>query len=305
MIPQELRQANAYGNCGPGTQHTPAWPWEITLWPIFAYHLDMSYAGPIVEPVDLCLPGLPPALSGLRIGHVSDLHAYRHRRRYRRIARELAQARPDLIVLTGDHVTRWRPANVAGEVLAGMCDQLDPPMGMFGVHGNHDANELRGELQALPITWLDNASHRFEGLPLEILGADTHFRSGHDSVALAEQLTPGQRTTPTVRLLLCHIPTFLPTASDLAADIMFAGHTHGGQIRLPGGRALCNSTDLPLDLTSGVLRHRNTLCCVSRGLGEVLLPCRLFCRPQLPIYTLCSGPMPGQYSDDIVNVLPW
>ena len=265
----------------------------------------MLHAGPIVEHVDLCLPGLPPALQGLTIAHGSDLHAHRHRRRYGRIAMELRQARPDLILFTGDHVTRWRPTNVAADVLAGICDALDPPMGIFGVHGNHDADKLRGELEAVPITWLNNACHRFKGRPLEILGADTHFRGGHDSVALAEQAASAHRTAPTVRLLLCHVPTFLPTASDLAMDVMFAGHTHGGQIRLPGRRPLCNSTDLPLGLTSGVLRHRDTLCCVSRGLGEVLMPFRLFCRPQLPIYTLRSGTMRGQYSDDIINVLPW
>ena len=305
MIPQVRRQANAHGNCKTRTRQNPAWPPGITPWPIFAYHLAMSYVGPIVEHVDLPLPGLPSALQGLTIAHLSDLHAHRHRRRHRRVAGELAQARPDLIVLTGDHVTRWRPTNVAGEVLGRICDLLDPPMGIFGVHGNHDADELRGELEAVPITWLNNASHRFKDLPLQILGADTHFRSGHDSVALAEKSASADRTAPTVRLLLCHIPAFLPTASDMGADVMFAGHTHGGQIRLPGKRPLCNSTDLPLSLTSGVLRHRNTLCCVSRGLGEVLLPLRLFCRPQLPIYTLRLGPMPGEYSDDIINVMPW
>ena len=265
----------------------------------------MSYAGPIVEHVDLPLPGLPPALQGLTIAHISDLHAHRHRRRYDRIAMGLGQARPDLIVFIGDHVTRWRPTNVAAEVLARICDGFEPAVGRFGVHGNHDADGLRGELEAVPITWLNNACHRCQGLPLEILGADTHFRSGHDSVAMAESAASADRTASTVRLLLCHMPTFLPTASDLGADIMFAGHTHGGQIRLPGRRPLCNSTDLPLSLTAGVLRHRNTLCCVSRGLGEVVLPFRLLCRPQLPIYTLRLGTMPGQYSDDIINVLPW
>ena len=278
-------------------------------WPIFVYHWGMTLSDRIVESVDLHLPDLPPAAQGLRIAHLTDLHIHGNRRRHHRIADLLGQMQPDLIVFTGDYTTRWRPSGLTRTVLATLCDAFDPPLGMYGVYGNHDSEELRAELDTLPITWLDNAVHGIDDPPLDIWGVDTHYRNGHDSVALADRIVAAGRSrgedVRPVRLLLCHVPSFLPTASDLGADVMLAGHTHGGQIRLPGGRAMRNSTDLPLPLTSGLLRHRNTLCCTSRGLGEVLLPIRVFCPPQLPVYTLQRGPMPGACTDHIENVMPW
>ena len=280
----------------------------MTSQAIFTYYWAMSPARSILDQVDLALPKLPEALAGLKIAHITDLHAHGPRRRHGKIADLLRQVRPDMIVCTGDYVTRWHHSNNAPQVLAEIRAAVDPPLGVFGVHGNHDLPELRDQLQSLDITWLDNQVHRFQQLPLEIGGADTDYYNGPDSVALAEQLGCDQQVSPrrrSVRLVLCHLPTFLPAAADLGTDIMFAGHTHGGQIRLPGGLALRNSTDMPLGLTAGVLRHRNTVCCTSRGVGEVLLPIRVFCSAQLPVYTLCQGAMPGEYTDHIENVIPW
>ena len=93
--------------------------------------------------------------------------------------------------------------------------------------------------------------------------------------------------------------------ADMGVDIMIAGHTHGGQCRFPGRRAFTNSCDLPLRLTAGIMRHRNTLAVVTRGLGESRLPLRLFCPPQLPIYTLRRGPMRGRATDHIDCIERW
>ena len=271
-----------------------------------AYHAGMSHQDGLVDFVDLPLPVAAEAVQGLRLAHITDLHIHGHTRRHRRIATALQQVQPDLIMFTGDYVTRWRPHHTAFEVLDRMCAAVAPRLGMFGVFGNHDPPSLREQLQGLPVTWLSDGVHRFADLPLEVWGADTTSGIGCDGLALAEQVGGGPETEDRpVRLVLCHLPSFLPTASDLGADAMFSGHTHGGQIRLPGARALRNSTSLPLRLTSGLLRLRHTLCCISRGLGEVLLPIRTFCPPHLPVFTLLRGDLPGQYSDHVVNVRRW
>jgi predicted MPP superfamily phosphohydrolase len=105
--------------------------------------------------------------------------------------------------------------------------------------------------------------------------------------------------------MLSHMPHFLGHAADMGMHAVFAGHTHGGQIRLPTGHALVNSTDLPLHLTSGLLRHRDTLAAVSRGVGVTRFPLRLFCPAHVPIYNLRRGPMPGEASQGIVCVRMW
>jgi hypothetical protein len=109
----------------------------------------------------------------------------------------------------------------------------------------------------------------------------------------------------TLRLMLAHYPGYLPTAADLGVDLVFSGHTHGGQCRIPPNRALHNSSDLPMHLTSGILRHQRTLCVVSRGLGESLLPLRLFCPPHIPVYTIRRGPLAGEATGAMVNLRPW
>ncbi len=278
----------------------------------------------MLDELDLLLPNLPEVLSGLRIAHISDLHVVRHRRRHQRIVREAAAARPDLVMFTGDYMNWSGHEAVTLAVLKQICEGIEQihrsRLGMFGVFGNHDSPSLRRAARSLPVQWLDNDGRRVEGLPLEIWGADTHYVNRFtDGVALARRMAQRNGHVPRpmmcdlgnayrdhpVRLLMCHMPTFLPTAADLEMDLMFAGHTHGGQCRLPGKRALVNSSDLPLHLTSGILRHRHTLCVVSRGLGEVLLPLRVFCRVHLPVYTLRPGSRVGEHTHDVHNVAPW
>jgi hypothetical protein len=225
-----------------------------------------------------------------------------------------------MVVFTGDYMNWPGDETMTLEVMRRFCEPLHPPMGMFGVYGNHDSPHLRRALDSLPINWLNNDGHRFDDLPLEIWGADTAFISRDtDGVALAQRISCSHIGPPRpqlcdlgaaydqhpVRVLLCHMPTFLPTAGDLQMDLMLSGHTHGGQCRLPGRRALINSTDLPLHLTSGVLRHLHTLCAISRGVGEVILPIRIMCKAHVPVYTLRQGARIGVHTHEIQNVVPW
>lgn len=108
-----------------------------------------------------------------------------------------------------------------------------------------------------------------------------------------------------MKIALAHYPTVLPIAADLGFDLLVSGHSHGGQIRLPFAKALINSMDWPLRLTSGILRHRQTLCVISRGLGENGLPLRMFCPPHIPLISFKRGPTPGMPTDDVQMLQPW
>ncbi len=273
----------------------------------------MAISRDLINPIDVLLPHLPASLHGLRIVHISDLHIRRHRRRFRRIAADLSLARVDLAFLTGDYIDRSGDEQVGMDVMTEICSNLHARFGIFGVYGNHDTHAVRSLFSDLPVRWLNDDCCQLPDLPLEIVGFDAGLTRRPDALAAVEAMQDVQNDhvrpdhdAPPIRILLSHFPTYLPTAADLGVDLMFSGHTHGGQFRIPGFGPFYNSTDLPAPLTSGILRHRHTQCVVSRGLGEAgELPIRTFCPPHLPVYTLRLGAMPGQPTDRVVNVRPW
>ncbi len=280
-------------------------------------NIDSTTGPKLIHRVELTLPDLPSQLEGIRVVHISDLHVRRLRARHRRVVAGLGLIEVDLAVLTGDYIDAPGDEGIGLAVLTQICQAINPRIATFGVFGNHDTPKLRQQARNLPIHWLQDSGHKPAGWPLEIIGFDAGRYHQPDAVATLEHLaniginhaadpsTTTNQPDRTIRVLLSHYPTCLPTAADMGIDLMFAGHTHGGQLRLPGSRSLHNSTDLPDTLTSGVLRHRQTLCVISRGLGESILPLRTFCPPHIPLYTLRRGPMLGQPTDHIENVLPW
>ena len=273
----------------------------------------------LIDPVTVSIPHLPDSLAGLRIAHLTDLHIRRRRRRYTQIARDLRGLDVDLVALTGDYMSKPGDEAVAFEVMCELCDLLKPRLGTFGVYGNHDTIDLRQRFDQLPVTWLNNRALRpGDSLPLEIIGFEADWDTWPDAIATLESMAcrdccqngpapapgTGDDQKP-VRVLLSHYPQYLPTAADLGVDLMLSGHTHGGQGRLPWLGPVMNSTNLPLGLTSGLLRHCDTVAITSRGLGENLIPLRVCCPPHLPVITLRRGPLPGRMTDQIENVVPW
>ena len=97
---------------------------------------------------------------------------------------------------------------------------------------------------------------------------------------------PGARfDTPGYDVVLCHYPTVLPRIAGPGVELVLAGHTHGGQVCLPGGHALV----LPFesgDFVAGWFEDRGTRLFVSRGVGTTALPVRAFCRPEVAVLRL-------------------
>lgn len=156
-----------------------------------------------------------------------------------------------------------------------------------------------------------NPRSAFAGVVVPPAGGAASVRPG----GLARTTAPAAPPSPSAarasqarpaRLMLAHYPSCITTAADMNVDTLFSGHTHGGQIRLPTGHALTNQSDLPLRLSSGILRHRDTLAAISRGIGETGFPRqRLFCPPQVPVYTLRRRSLPGRRLDTIELVRGW
>ena len=269
----------------------------------------------LIDVVPLHLPHLPVAARGLRIAHITDLHVSRPRPRFRALLDAAQQLEADIVFLTGDYMSDPGNEPAAMKVLRDLCDRLRPRLGTFGVFGNHDTHTMRSLAQDVPVRWLNNDIERVDGGEIEILGFENERHKWPDTLRLIERMgetrsraseeaAPGGRTRP-LRLLLSHYPNLLPVASDLNVDLMFSGHTHGGQWRLPRKLALYTSCDLPGNLCSGILRHRDTLGIVSRGIGETFIPLRILCPPHLPVFELHQGPLPGEATDGLENVKPW
>lgn len=264
----------------------------------------------LIEPLDLTLPALPAGLEGLRLAHLSDLHVRKPTRRFDRLLSRLAASRLDLLLLTGDFQDRTAPPGHTLELLQRIATELRPALGIFGIWGNHDSVELRRASLDLPIRWLADDAHAVEDRPIDLLGLTGQTDTEDpDSVELAcnfARLTADRDPdTRRLRVLLTHCPEQLTTAADLGADLVFCGHTHGGQVRLPPGIALHHGIDLPLHMAAGLLRCRDTLCIVSRGLGESHLQLRIACPRQALLCTLRTGPRPGARCDGIELVRGW
>ena len=264
----------------------------------------------LIDPVELSLPGLPSRLEGLRIAHLSDLHIRRDGRGLDRLARQLTSQRLDMVVLTGDYIDKPGQEKAGLAVMQRLLAPLRPRLGLFGVFGNHDTPELHELFRQLPVRWLVDDYHVLEESGIELLGMhmlDTQLPDGMQVALRMAGSRDGQERPGEggLRLMLSHSPVVLPTASDLGVDVVFCGHTHGGQCRLPTGHALVNSCDLPLGLTGGILRHRDTLASVSRGVGFTGWVPRIFCRGHVPVYTLRRRTMAGRFGHGIVNIKRW
>lgn len=265
-----------------------------------------------VQTIEIAVPSLPPELQGLRILHLSDPHITRHRPRYDSILQAAADTPHDLLAITGDLMVRPGNEPIVHDWMVRLIRSCTPRLGTVAVWGNHDSPSLRPRLRPLAMRWLVNDACVLPKLPLTILGVDC-VRGEHSAPAgdllgallkEREQLTDDR---PRCRILLCHMPDWLPAAADLGIDLLISGHTHAGQCRLPTGRVLYNATPgWPTKFSSGLLAAKQTQCAISRGLGEVYVDgLRVFCKPQLPLYVLKRAEQPLDGRPEVVQLLHW
>ncbi len=236
------------------------------------HHLDVTR-------VDVPVSGLPDALDGLRVGLVTDTHfsATVPAEDIERAVHATLDAKPDLIVLGGDYVTWGDRRYVGGS--AELLTSLKAPHGVFAVLGNHDDDrDMPAALSAKGFTVLKDARTDvvIRGETLALAG----IRYWTRRVERISRLLSGAKGTT---VLLAHDPKRLIEAADLDVPLVLSGHTHGGQIVLPGLGALA-ARGFPV--VAGYGKRDNTSIYVSRGVGTVYVPIRLNCPPEVSILTL-------------------
>jgi predicted MPP superfamily phosphohydrolase len=236
------------------------------------HHLELTRA-------DLPCPGLPPALDGLRVGLITDTHysAYTALPFIARAVALLQQQSPDLVVLGGDYVTR-RNRTYIPDAATPFAD-LRAPHGVFGVLGNHDDDvEVPRVLRRRGVTVLRDARTRLtiRGETVDLLGVRYWTHRLDDIARIARGRAP-------FSILLAHDPRRLWEASALRIPLVLSGHTHGGQVSLPLIGALAAQK---YPVAHGTRVDAETTLFVSRGVGTVLLPCRIDCPPEVAVLTL-------------------
>lgn len=258
-------------------------------------------------PAILQHPAVPDGLETVRFAHVTDFHVRKNKAKLDQAAEALAEAKVDYLLLTGDYPDSAFAAEKARDAVATLIDGAKPRLGTLGVFGNHDGADVRDACADLPVNWLNDDAAWLEGLPVLVAGLAGGLNVPGDMMTLAERVDArlAERTEPCLKLLLAHYPTVLPVATDFGFDVQFSGHMHGGQIRLPGGKALYNSTDWPLRLSAGVIQHQQTLLCLSRGIGNTMWPIRWNCPYQIPLVTFRQGPLQEVKSGAMELVEKW
>lgn len=272
----------------------------VALWPV-ALLAALSALGArfrsriVLERVALPVPDLPPALAGLRLLHVSDLHLRATDSDLAAEVRTFAALRPDLTVVTGDLIED--DAGIA--LAAGLVRCLAARYGTFVVLGNHDhvryglggqmmrhyrndVPRLCAALGEAGATVLRNSWTTAwpRGCALHLVGVDDPHL-GYDALDKATAGLPVDGP----RLLLSHSPDILPQAVRFGLRAIVAGHTHGGQIVLPLLGALKTATRLRLPQPAGLLRWRGAAIYISRGVHGAL-PIRLNCPPEVALLEL-------------------
>lgn len=232
---------------------------------------------------EVFLTNLPSDFEGFRLLQLSDLHCDLDPAVVDVVIERIACLPYDAVVLTGDYHNKIGEAYDASlDLMARLLSQIQGPR--YGVLGNHDFIEKVAFLEEAGLPILLN-----EAAPLErgeqriwFCGVDDpHFFRTEDLMRAKSRVPDGEAA-----ILLSHSPEPYEQAERLGYDLMLSGHTHGGQICLPGGWPLIKNFRGPRWLFAGEWQYGRLSGYTSRGTGSCGVEARFFCPPEITVHTL-------------------
>lgn len=249
-----------------------------------------------VTEMSLTSPKLPKSFESSKIVHLSDLHNKRFGKDQRKIIDAIKEIEPEIIVFTGDLIDSRRYDEAPSLALLEALVQIAPT---YVVNGNHEWRS--GKFPLFERKMKDIGVHVLRNETIKIDKGDAQiYVTGIDDPA-SEQRADQVVTTENIQkamigeaegsfnLLLAHRPELLSLYSAYPFDVVFSGHAHGGQIRLPFmGGVIAPNQGLWPTYTEGMHTMDNTTMIVSRGLGNSLFPFRIFNRPEIIVLTVHS-----------------
>jgi predicted MPP superfamily phosphohydrolase len=242
-----------------------------------------------VERQNVLYAGLPPVFDGYRILQLSDLHADALIDGGAGIITQLTGLKYDLAVITGDYRYEtnndYQPCLIAMQPL---IDALDAKDGRLGILGNHDFLEMVPTLERMGLRILLNEHVSIIRGESELVIAgvdDPHFYGSHDLVQALGDAGAGRPFT----IMLAHSPEIAVEAEEKGVNLYLCGHTHGGQICLPGGLSIIANASCGFRLLKGPWNVGRMQGYTSRGTGFSTAAARFFCPPEITVHTLRSA----------------
>jgi uncharacterized protein len=289
---EELREADAArSGRGPDRWTVFSAPWllEKALWLTRAREQgELNANAPVLGHVTVSHPHLPPALEGFRLLQISDPH-FDNRPGFTEAASRIVRGIDcDLCVVTGDFrfYNTGPPVNVfegMRAILAGVRARL----GCYGVLGNHDSLHFVPQLEEAGVRMLVN-----QGIPIAVgdaaiwlAGTDDPHYYRCDSLKLAMKGAPDHAFV----VGLIHSPEVIKEAARRGVHLYLCGHTHGGQVCLPGGLPVYVNARCRYRYARGPWQYRRMLGYTTTGLGTTDIPVRFYCPPEVLLFTLRRG----------------
>lgn len=238
-----------------------------------------------VEETTVHFKNLPKRFHGFRILQLSDVHVDGILDKGERLRKAISRIEFDLCVITGDfRFLTFYGYEKAMADMEGLVDSLKCEYGIIAILGNHDFIEMAPLLEAMGVRLLLN-----EALPIKrdheliwVAGVDDPHFYQVDDLAKAFEGIPQEA----FKILLAHSPELLDEAAYLDVDYYLCGHTHGGQICLPGTIPILTNAACPRRYVSGPWKYQEMAGYTSRGTGSSGLAVRFFCPPEITLHTL-------------------
>ncbi|KMP27086.1 phosphoesterase [Bacillus cereus] len=249
-----------------------------------------------ITKVDITSSKIPSTFKGFKILQISDLHNKKFGDNQETLIQKVKGENPDIIVITGDLIdSKSYDAEVSMELIRELVKEYP----IYFVTGNHEKwsgkyNDLEKELKNHHVTVLRNEHVTIQKgqQKINLLGIDDpEFVTGNNDEVkgVKDEISKAKFGMPpdTYNVLLSHRPELLAKYADEQIDLVLSGHAHGGQVRLPfiGGLVAPNQGVFPTN-TAGLYEKQNTSMVVSRGLGNSVIPQRIFNRPELVVVQL-------------------
>ena len=232
---------------------------------------------------DVRLKRLPAEFDGFTLLHMSDFHADMNDGAMRRVEEILPGLEYDLCVLTGDYrAATFGPFEAALARMRPMLALIKRPI--YGVLGNHDTIRMVPDLEAMGIRMLLNECEPIMRGSAKIYLAgidDAHYFRVDNIEKAASGISHSAFS-----ILLSHTPEIYRQAAHAGFDLMLSGHTHGGQICLPGSIPITLSSVLPRRFGAGAWKYHEMAGYTSRGVGSSIVTIRINCLPEITLHRL-------------------